>query len=175
MSPFSLRNRSIMCNSAPACLGMLWTYAYTLPDHAGLRQSCSFSVQSHHRSHPDAHGSSTVRLSETWAGGGCCTHGDLQIQGIPGDTGCSLRVRAGVWKKGHTLRQHRLCFPQGQERAEGLAIQPKSSPACLHMLACPYVLVGVELSNRFFFFFSCTMLIVITGGLIVNSTMKPVK
>lgn len=34
-----------------------------------------------------------------------------------------------------------------------MVIQPKSSPACLQMLACPHGLVGVELSNSFFFFF----------------------
>lgn len=39
----------------------------------------------------------------------------------------------------------------GTREAEGMAIQPKSSPACLHMLACPHVLVGVEHSNSFFF------------------------
>lgn len=93
MSPFSLRNRSIMYSSAPACLRMLWNYACTLPDGAGPRQSCSFSVQRHHPSHPDAHCSTTVRLNKTWAVGQCCTQRNVQVQGIPGDMGCSPRLR----------------------------------------------------------------------------------
>uniref|UniRef100_A0A8C3REV9 Uncharacterized protein n=1 Tax=Cyanoderma ruficeps TaxID=181631 RepID=A0A8C3REV9_9PASS len=60
-------------------------------------------------------------------------------------------------------------------RSVAWSSSPKAvHPAFLQMLACLHAFVGVELSNSFFFS-SCIRLIVITGGLIVNSTMKPVK
>lgn len=74
------------------------------------------------------------------------SRGSLEIWDVAPDSG------AGVWKKCLPLRQQKLCFPWRQEKAEGMVIQPKSSPACLQMLACLHGLVGVELSNSFFFF-----------------------
>lgn len=105
----------------------------------------------------------------------CCTQGDLQVQGIAGDMGCSPRGRG--WCLEEVLHPEAalavFSVGTGKGRRRGRPAQKQSSLfACVGLSTCT---CGCRPQQQLFFFSSCTMLVVITGGLILNSTMKTVK
>ena len=113
----------------------------------------------HSCSCPAAHHRIPERLSQTWAEGGCCT------SVIP-------RVRDWCLEELLYPEAAQASFSPGTGTEKAWACQPRvtalqSSPACLHVSASQHVFGGAELS--------CTLPVVTTGGLILNSTMKPVR
>lgn len=169
VGPFSLRNKSATYSSAPASLGMLRNDARALRGRIGSRQNCSPLCPKTPIT--------PLRLLTTASQQGWARRG-LRVGAAPQGITRAHESGAGAWTKHCTRRQRELHFPWGQERRRHGHTSPKSQPCKAVQPVCTRWLLNVYLgvqSSAIAFFSVVLCLLWQQDGLILNSTMKPVR